>query len=241
MSQEAPDRLILDGRERSLISEPLERYLRENCPVRPDFRFHDGVNSRGYVATWEVRPDDTLWLTRLQTRLPDDGPDPGLRLLFLDETTPIPAKWVSQKLRSPDGNRRYDHRGYSSRYASETILTVFEGQVVVIEEHQGGTGRRSSERLTTHLERIFGTEEGAFLRAVHAAPEDSAPRLVYADWLDERGDTRAEMIRFAVRARSLNPLQVPALFAANFDMLKNALGNELWNQIMGHDKLPFEI
>jgi uncharacterized protein (TIGR02996 family) len=35
-----------------------------------------------------------------------------------------------------------------------------------------------------------------FLRAICEAPEDDAPRLVYADWLDENGDAdRAEFIR----------------------------------------------
>jgi uncharacterized protein (TIGR02996 family) len=36
----------------------------------------------------------------------------------------------------------------------------------------------------------------AFLRAVRESPDDDAPRLVYADWLDEHGDhDRAEFIR----------------------------------------------
>jgi eukaryotic-like serine/threonine-protein kinase len=39
------------------------------------------------------------------------------------------------------------------------------------------------------------SDEEAFLRAIHEAPEDPAPRLVYADWLDERGDPRAEYLR----------------------------------------------
>lgn len=38
-------------------------------------------------------------------------------------------------------------------------------------------------------------EEAAFLRAIHAAPHDPALRLVYADWLEERGDARAELLR----------------------------------------------
>jgi uncharacterized protein (TIGR02996 family) len=33
------------------------------------------------------------------------------------------------------------------------------------------------------------------LRAVLAAPDDDAPRLVYADWLSERGDPRGEFIQ----------------------------------------------
>ena len=37
--------------------------------------------------------------------------------------------------------------------------------------------------------------EDAFLRAVLDAPGDDAPRLIYADWLTERGDPRGEFIR----------------------------------------------
>jgi uncharacterized protein (TIGR02996 family) len=38
-------------------------------------------------------------------------------------------------------------------------------------------------------------EDEAFLRAVIDAPDDDTPRLIYADWLEERGDPRAEFIR----------------------------------------------
>jgi uncharacterized protein (TIGR02996 family) len=38
--------------------------------------------------------------------------------------------------------------------------------------------------------------EAALLRAIQEAPDDDAPRLIYADWLEERGDAeRAEFIR----------------------------------------------
>src|SRR5437764_1154624 len=37
--------------------------------------------------------------------------------------------------------------------------------------------------------------EAAFLAAILDRPDDDAPRLVYADWLDERGDPRGEFIR----------------------------------------------
>src|SRR5581483_5981629 len=40
------------------------------------------------------------------------------------------------------------------------------------------------------------SDRGAFLRAIRDRPHDDAPRLVYADWLDEHGDPeRAEFIR----------------------------------------------
>ena len=34
-----------------------------------------------------------------------------------------------------------------------------------------------------------------FLDEIHAAPYDESPRLVYADWLEEQGDPRAEYLR----------------------------------------------
>jgi uncharacterized protein (TIGR02996 family) len=39
------------------------------------------------------------------------------------------------------------------------------------------------------------SEESAFLDAVRTNPEDIATRLVYADWLEERGDARGEYLR----------------------------------------------
>jgi type VI secretion system protein ImpC len=38
------------------------------------------------------------------------------------------------------------------------------------------------------------TESEAFLQAIWERPEDDAPRLVYADWLEERGDPHGEFI-----------------------------------------------
>jgi uncharacterized protein (TIGR02996 family) len=43
----------------------------------------------------------------------------------------------------------------------------------------------------------MSVEEG-FIRAVLKAPEDEARRLVYADWLEERGDCRGEYLRVQV-------------------------------------------
>ncbi|MEK6238729.1 MAG: SUMF1/EgtB/PvdO family nonheme iron enzyme [Planctomycetales bacterium] len=37
--------------------------------------------------------------------------------------------------------------------------------------------------------------EQAFLKEIAANPADDAPRLIFADWLEERGDLRAELLR----------------------------------------------
>jgi uncharacterized protein (TIGR02996 family) len=39
------------------------------------------------------------------------------------------------------------------------------------------------------------TPDDAFLQAILEQPEDDGPRLMYADWLEERGDPRGEFIR----------------------------------------------
>jgi uncharacterized protein (TIGR02996 family) len=45
--------------------------------------------------------------------------------------------------------------------------------------------------------------EQAFLQAIIANPEDDAHRLIFADWLDERGDPRAPFIRIQCQQASL--------------------------------------
>src|SRR4051812_47905757 len=42
-------------------------------------------------------------------------------------------------------------------------------------------------------------EDEPFLRAILANPDDRVSRLVYADWLDDRADPRAEYARLAGR------------------------------------------
>ncbi len=49
------------------------------------------------------------------------------------------------------------------------------------------------------------SDDVAFLHALRAFPEDDTRRLVYADWLDERGDLRGEYLRLEVAARAAEP------------------------------------
>jgi uncharacterized protein (TIGR02996 family) len=44
-------------------------------------------------------------------------------------------------------------------------------------------------------------EERAFLKAVLERPDDDARKLVYADWLEEQGDPRAEYLRLMMQVR----------------------------------------
>ncbi|HTK74112.1 MAG TPA: TIGR02996 domain-containing protein [Gemmataceae bacterium] len=48
-------------------------------------------------------------------------------------------------------------------------------------------------------------DEAAFSKAIQAAPDDPLPKLIFADWLDERGDPRATCLRWVVD-RGLRPV-----------------------------------
>ncbi len=70
-------------------------------------------------------------------------------------------------------------------------------------------------------------DEQGFLQAILAAPEEDAPRLVYADWLEEHGATaaeraRAEFIRAQCELARLDPDddRRPALAAREVELLR---------------------
>lgn len=48
-------------------------------------------------------------------------------------------------------------------------------------------------------------DERTFLSAISTNPTDWTTRLVYADWLEERGDVRSEFVRLQVRLVDLSP------------------------------------
>ncbi|HKB04413.1 MAG TPA: TIGR02996 domain-containing protein [Gemmataceae bacterium] len=231
------DRLLYDGTERELQSFPLESYLRELPAGRPDFRVPTGTNWTGYVAHWEIRPDDTLWLTHLQTQPADQGPEPGVRLVFPDTAGPVAAKWVSQRLRCVNaGDVRYDPRGGGAAYAGWLDLWVSDGRLVLAEEFRAPGDQRTAWRFTEHLEGIYGAEEGAFLRAIYADPADAAPRLVYADWLDERNDPRGEAIRLVERIRTMSPEAASRASVGRANLLARRLSQGLWCWVLGYDR-----
>jgi uncharacterized protein (TIGR02996 family) len=79
------------------------------------------------------------------------------------------------------------------------------------------------------------SEDAGFLSAIHAAPKDRTVRLIYADWLDERGDSCGELVRIEEEMRRL------PVFSDRFWLLK-ARRNELrsqappdWLRTMGYD------
>jgi uncharacterized protein (TIGR02996 family) len=97
------------------------------------------------------------------------------------------------------------------------------------------------------------TEDDALLRAVLANPADDAPRLIYADWLDERGDPRGEYLRVdweAAREAKSGPVPTGTLdrlanlrsrIAANW-VINVSVGPSAWVRQIVHDQSgpPFD-
>jgi uncharacterized protein (TIGR02996 family) len=65
------------------------------------------------------------------------------------------------------------------------------------------------------------TQEEAFLRAVLQDPDDDGVRLVFADWLEERGDPRGEFVRVecALARLPADDDRRPALYARRRQLL----------------------
>lgn len=62
----------------------------------------------------------------------------------------------------------------------------------------------------------FTAEDIAFQRAILAAPDDTTLKLVYADWLQDRADPRAWLVREQARGDQLSTERPPGLSAAWF-------------------------
>jgi uncharacterized protein (TIGR02996 family) len=78
--------------------------------------------------------------------------------------------------------------------------------------------------------------EDAFIRAILSDPRTAAPRLVYADWLEERGDTtsicRAEYLRVECALDALPPRdRVRRKLQDRLRQLRAVVGDDWWRQL----------
>src|SRR5262249_49189412 len=65
-------------------------------------------------------------------------------------------------------------------------------------------GNSLSDRAHSGAFAMSGHQARGFLEAILARPDDDAPRLVFADWLEEQGDAdRAEFIRVQIERTRL--------------------------------------
>ena len=66
---------------------------------------------------------------------------------------------------------------------------------------------------------VITMNESDFLKAIKADPCDPVPRLVYADWLDDQGDPRGELLRIQEELRHIDVPNRPAKEARMHELL----------------------
>lgn len=74
-----------------------------------------------------------------------------------------------------------------------------------------------------------------FLRAIAADPDDDVPRLIYADWLEERGDPRSEFIRLQCELAQLPAHQRPPNLTARESELQSRYSRGWDTALRGED------
>lgn len=128
-----PDKLIYNGIEYNLHSNPLESYFEKN----PDKRPKGGIMStslwRGYVATFEIR-DSVLYVKDIQISYYDttDNDHDKQWKSVINEVFPekkeIKVDWLTGILVLPYGDLvNYVHMGYGSTYKNYILLEIEEG------------------------------------------------------------------------------------------------------------------
>lgn len=136
MSAQLPDKVLVDGQQWDLFSNPLEQYWMRQYKKRPNFLELPNCK-RGYVAHWEIK-DNQFFLKSIdgnhEKRSLFFGPEEARfslnDLIPKANNKPVLAKWFSGKLRIPKGRMTlYEHQGYGSRFEKETIITIDKGNL----------------------------------------------------------------------------------------------------------------
>src|SRR5688572_12656020 len=70
------------------------------------------------------------------------------------------------------------------------------------------------------------THQEAFVQSILEAPDDDDVRLIYADWLEERGDPRGEFIRLQIELAKYRTGQRPTELTQRERALIQAHGRE---------------
>ena len=81
------------------------------------------------------------------------------------------------------------------------------------------------------------TKEDDFQKALDAHPEDWQTRLVFADWLQERGDPRAEFLRLECEVTGLLPAAAPPRLRRRLEELCLVLDPD-WISLVRREPIP---
>jgi len=123
-----PDKILYQGKEYDLYSNPMEAFFEKN----PDKKPKGGANStalwRGYVATFEIR-DNILYVKDIKIQLSSNEWKSVLSEVFPNQKN-IKVDWQTGILVVPHGKLvQYLHRGYESTYEKYILLEISQGNL----------------------------------------------------------------------------------------------------------------
>jgi hypothetical protein len=179
MTAQAPDVIVIDGLEHSLLATPLDQLLASLGDAVPALVAPSTANWRGYLARWRVE-GDRLFLDDVQGWV-GDGLEAGPGVVLPGVVLPAAATWVSGALRVGSGGVvRYVHAEFESRYERELLLDVSEGIVTGRRELAlvGAMGMAGPYRLDEPLNGMLSG--GGFGQLIAAADLDGRPLVAKA-------------------------------------------------------------
>lgn len=131
-----PDKIIYNGEDYSLHSNPLETFFEKYPDKRPKGGIMSTALWRGYVATFEVK-DNQLYLKDIEIQYYDTILNESYSYKwrsFIKEVFPdieaVKIDWLTGLLVIPHGNLvNYVHMGYGSTYKYYILLEIDKGDL----------------------------------------------------------------------------------------------------------------
>jgi hypothetical protein len=129
-----PDRIMIEGKEYSLNTNPLSAHLAQTGWTPSKDAVIWSSNWRGYIATWAIE-EGQLVLLDATTRLPGGRPSAervvSIREALFPSQPRVVADWYTGALIIPDGELvDYVHMGYGSSYDHYQVIRVVAGEVI---------------------------------------------------------------------------------------------------------------
>lgn len=154
-----PDKIIYNGKEYDLFSNPLEKYFMQNPDKRPQNGSFITSLWRGYVATFEVEGNE-LYVKDIEV-LKNSAGDEGAWKSVMNEIFPgqtsVKVDWLTGVLVIPNGElKEYIHMGYASIYDNYLLLKIENGNFM---EETNLNGEEYTEFREKQFEAFKKTEE----------------------------------------------------------------------------------
>jgi len=133
MTAQVMEKLIFNGKEVYMASEPLACYL-SNLKEKPHFFPFLSACWRGYIGTWEIK-DDKLYLIGVESNgaILKNKQEPwrtGVDYIFPNQHE-VFAEWFTGVVRIPQGDMLdYVHGGYESTFESDLFLEFKNGKLI---------------------------------------------------------------------------------------------------------------